>query len=146
MRLADLQFESVGERRRSRSCEFSGCGEKTREGKPYCLGHVEEHPHVQRLLLQLAEREAQDERVREYGAAAVDLGSVTVHEILLHLELHGPRTEERLVRELTVDLRALSGYLVALAAAGRISLGSTARGSRLAKPVSRSVADQRVSA
>ncbi len=118
----------------NRICDIPGCTESTREGKPYCPNHVDCLPYVQEVLSRLAERDAQDEAVSKRGPRAVDVeSSLTVQEILLHLELHGPRTEERLVREVNIDAKTLGGYLRALVKRKIIKLGHTKRGSVLVK-------------
>lgn len=123
-------------RNQNRACDAPGCVERTREGKPYCPDHVDYHPYVQELISRLAERDAQDEAVQKRGARAVDMeASLTVQEIILHLELHGPRTEERLVREVNLDARTLNGYLRALAKRKIITFGRTKRGSVTVKLV-----------
>lgn len=137
----------------NRACDAPGCVERTREGKPYCPDHVDHLPYVQELLVALADREAQDEAVQKRGARAVDMeASLTVQEILLHLELHGARTEERLVREINLDAKTLDGYLKALAKRKIITFGRTKRGSVTVKiastrpPLLQDEADRRASA
>lgn len=120
-------------RTQPRHCDVAGCTESTREGKPYCPDHVDHNPYVQELIAKLDERDEQDERVRRRGHKVVDMDSVTVAEILLHLELHGARTEERLVRELNLGLDVLQPYLRALAKRGLVKFGRTRRGSTLLK-------------
>lgn len=120
-------------RTQPRYCDVPGCTESTREGKPYCPDHVDHNTYVQELMARLDERDEQDERVRRRGHKVVNMDSVTVAEILLHLELHGARTEERLVRELNLDLDVLQPYLRALAKRGLVKFGRTRRGSTLLK-------------
>ena len=119
----------------SRTCDHPGCVERTRDGKPFCLDHVEDHPYVRGLLAQIAEREAQDDLVSRKGPRAVELDGVTVQEILQHLELHGARTKERLVREVNLPAAVLHGYVRALVKRGLVKLGKTKRGSTVVRPV-----------
>jgi hypothetical protein len=137
MRLMNLQGLFLGPRRLApRHCEREGCHQATREGKAFCSDHVEEHPYVRDLMARLAEREAQDDLVSKRGAKAVDLeSSITVQEILQHLDFHGARTEERLCRELNLDTRTLHGYVQALRRRRLVTLGTTKRGSTLVKPL-----------
>lgn len=121
------------DRHKNRICEQPDCTQSTREGKPYCPDHVESHPYVQDILARIAERDDQDEKVAKRGARAVDLESLTVGEILQHLAFNGARTEERLVRELNLDVKTLDGYLRALARRGYVSFGKTKRGSTVVK-------------
>lgn len=123
-----------------RHCEAPGCNQATREGKAYCSDHVEMHPYVQDLIMRLEEREAEDERVHRRGARAVNLQGITTQEILQHLAFHGPRTEERLCRELNLDVKTLQGYVQAMRRKKLVTLGHTKRGStvvKLAKPLVR---------
>ena len=115
----------------NRRCERGGCSERTRDGKPFCPDHVDEHPYVKIVLAQLAERETQDELVAAKGQGAADLDGVTCQEILLNLRLHGGRTMERLVREINLDPKVLDGYVQALSRAGVVKLGKTERGSTI---------------
>lgn len=136
MRLQNLGGLFTGPRRISpRHCEHPGCNQATREGKAYCSEHVEEHPYVKELIARLAERDRQDEEVSKRGSKAVALDAITAQEILQHLAFHGPRTEERLCRELNVDVRTLKGYVGALKRARLVTLGTTKRGSTLVKLV-----------
>lgn len=123
-----------------RHCEAPGCNQATREGKAYCSDHVEMHPYVQDLIMRLEEREAEDERVNRRGPRAVNLQGITTQEILQHLAFHGPRTEERLCRELNLEVKTLQGYVQAMRRKKLVTLGHTKRGStvvKLAKPLVR---------
>lgn len=121
------------ERHPSRQCEREGCLERTRDGKPFCQQHVDSHVYVQEVLRQLAERDAQDEAVAAHGAKAVRFDSVTAYEVILHLSLHGPRTIERLVREVNVEKKVLRGYLSAMRNKKLVTFSTTKRGATLVK-------------
>jgi predicted transcriptional regulator len=98
------------------------------------------HPYVQDLIMRLEEREAEDERVNRRGPRAVNLQGITTQEILQHLAFHGPRTEERLCRELNLEVKTLQGYVQAMRRKKLVTLGHTKRGStvvKLAKPLVR---------
>lgn len=123
-----------------RHCEAAGCVHATREGKAYCSDHVEMHPYVQDLIARLDQRESEDERVQKRGPRAVNLQGITTQEILQHLAFHGPRTEERLCRELNLEVKTLQGYVQALRRKKLVTLGHTKRGStvvKLTKPLLR---------
>ncbi|MDC3379430.1 hypothetical protein OAX78_04020 [Planctomycetota bacterium] len=117
----------------TRACAARRCAATTREGKPYCPDHVESHPYVQNILSILAEREAEEETVRQRGPRAVDPHGLTAKELVLHLSLHGARTVERLSRELQLDTKVLDGYVGALVRRGVVSLGRTNRGSTVVR-------------
>ncbi|MCA8923533.1 MAG: hypothetical protein KDD82_17080 [Planctomycetes bacterium] len=114
-------------------CRSHGCDQTTREGKPFCPDHVEEHPYVREILSTLQRREEEEESVRCRGSRAVDPGGLTARELVLHLSLHGARTVERLSRELQLDPKVLEGYVSALVTQGLVSLGRTNRGSTVVR-------------
>lgn len=130
MRPREILFE---QKTSTRHCEHPSCARSTRESKAFCSEHVERHGYVQALLAQLGERERQDEEVLRRGSKAVKLKSVTAQEILQHLAFHGPRTKERLCRELNLEARVLEGYIGAFRRARLVSLGRTKRGSTTVK-------------
>ncbi|MGE0707640.1 MAG: hypothetical protein AB7N76_08235 [Planctomycetota bacterium] len=105
------------------------CGQTTREGKPFCSEHVEQHGYVREILTILANKEAEEERVRLEGPQAVDPAGLTAQELLLHLRLNGSRTIERLSRELQLGPAVVSRYVDALVEHGEVSTGRTTRGS-----------------
>ena len=107
-------------------CE--ACGRPTREGKPFCPDHVEELPYVASLLCELAAQAAEQQAVSKKGAGAVDVDGTTARELLHLLQLHGPRTVQRLGRELNIKPALVADYARALAAVGRVILGRSRRG------------------
>jgi hypothetical protein len=117
----------------TRVCDMEGCIHTTREGKPFCPDHVEMHPYVQAILGTLAEREDEEEKVRQRGHRAVNPTGLTARELVLHLSLHGARTVERLSRELQLDTKVLDGYVGALVRKGVVALGRTNRGSTVVR-------------
>lgn len=129
-------------RSQARTCDAAACTQTTREGKPYCPDHVDLHPYVQDLISNLSTKDEQDDAVKSKGPRAVKLDSITVQELLLHLELNGPRTEERLVRELNLDLKTVSGYVQALRRKQLVTTGYTKRGSMVVKLAVKPSTDQ----
>jgi hypothetical protein len=121
-------------RKRAKHCERPDCGKATREGKPYCSDHVDDHPYVRGLIEALAAREAEEARVRKRGARAVDLDGVTAREILGYVAIHGGRTVQRLARELNLDIQTIKGYARALERGKRVHLTSTRRGAIIVNP------------
>lgn len=117
----------------TRFCQHSTCEEMTREGKPYCPEHVDDHPYVRDLLAALAARQAEEERVRTRGSVEVDLDGITAREVVLHLSLHGARTIERISRELQIDSDVVAGYVDALNERDLIDMSHTNRGSTVVK-------------
>lgn len=117
----------------TRGCKVDNCEQMTREGKPFCPEHVDEHPYVQNLLSSLADRQAEEERVRSAGAPEVDIDGITARELVLHLSLHGARTVERIARELQLDAEIVRGYVAALHERDLITQSTTNRGSLVVK-------------
>ena len=124
------QHQSRGQ---TRYCEAEGCGVATREGKPYCSEHVEQHPYVQRVLAQLEKRETEEARVHEVGARAVDPSGITAQEILQFIRLHGPRTVPRLARELNLEVKTVTGYVRALERRKVVETDTTRRGALIVR-------------
>jgi len=120
-------------RRRATHCEAAGCSQPTREGKPYCSKHVEEHPYVQELLGKLADKAAEEGRVQRQGSRAVDVDGLTAQEILLFLKVHGGRTVQRLSRELNIDCKTLEGYVSALRRRKLVKTSPTRRGGSIVR-------------
>jgi hypothetical protein len=112
-----------------RYCKVEGCTEATNGCKDFCSDHVEYHPYVRNLMRRLNLREHEDEEVRREGSTVVNMEGITVKEILLHLTLSGPRTEERLAREVQVDQVIIHNCLVRLSKEGIIKFGYNARNS-----------------
>jgi hypothetical protein len=119
------------ERPVTRHCQQPLCGTATRQGKPFCSAHVDEHPYVKNLLARIDGKHAEEARVRDRGSRAVDPNGLTSQEILRFLIVHGERTVPRLARDLNVDLGTLRAYVSALARKHRVSLGENKRGATL---------------
>ena len=133
MRLKVAELSSQSGATTTRTCEARGCYDTTRENKPFCTKHVEEHPYVQRILDILREKEAEHQAVLERGSAAVDLTGLTAKELILHLSLHGSRTLERLCREFQIGAQVMRGYVEALTQNGYVVQGRTLRGNLLVR-------------
>lgn len=126
----------VPDQKRPRSqatqCEASGCDQATREGKPYCLDHVKSMPYVNEVLSRLNEQQKEIRAVQRRGPRAADVDGSNCTELLRHLEIHGPRTIERLRREVfsTIeDAGVVRSFAKALEKAGKVYLRENTRGS-----------------
>ena len=119
IRVVDLTQSGVT-KGKPRYC--STCGQITSHGKKFCVDHVDSNPYVANLMVNLSEREEQDLKVKEKGSRMVKLGSITAQEIINCLEIHGPRTVERMSRDLDVEVAVLQGYVQALQKRGFVSL------------------------
>ena len=126
---AILPLGDSGENHSTRVCEKRGCIKTTWELKPYCPDHFDEHPYVQEILAALDEDEAEQEKVRKKGPAAVDLNGMTAKEIRRTLILNGARTVERLSRELQLEADTVKSYVKSMQEKGQVVLGRTTRGS-----------------
>lgn len=109
-------------------CSIDGCRSTTRNRKPYCTRHVDNHPHVQELLQRMEDRIAEDQNVNMKGSDVANLHGITSKEILLQLRLNGPRTIERLERELRLTRSIVYKYAVALKKNGVVEFNTTSRG------------------
>lgn len=114
--------------RESDSLPCEACGQPTREGKPYCPEHVDQQPYVAELLAELARQEAELAMVSLHGSDAVDTSGLTARELLQLVRLHGPRTVQRLGRELNIKPIIIRSYVRAMSEVGMVELGISKRG------------------
>lgn len=103
------------------------CGASTREGKPYCPEHVEEHPYVQGVLDALAEQEAEQQRAVSKGIHHISDSSITAQEIHQYLCQHGARTFRRIAKDLGLDGEVVKVYARYLVVHGKATNGMTRR-------------------
>lgn len=128
--------EPPSQRQKPRHCAAENCPAATREGKEYCTDHVEMHPYVQEMLAAWGQREADDKRAGidyDKRRGRVNLDGITAQDMLMHLRIYGPRTIERLCRELNITEQVAWGYVRAMRRTGLVSTGTTKRGSDLVK-------------
>jgi hypothetical protein len=116
-----------------RTCRVAPCAQSTREGKPFCPDHVDQHSYVQEILRILEERKAEEDRVRNGGPEAVNLKGLTARELMVHLMQHGSRTVERLSREFQLEAPVMHDYVSALHTQGLVVVGRTTRGSTVVR-------------
>lgn len=134
MKFMDVRTSLFGDGTRSsvRHCMY--CGLSTREGKSCCTDHVHRLPYVQSLLDLIDGKEERDEAVIASGVTDEDIESgISVHELLQHLALNGPKTEERLCRDLNFKPKTVAAYAKGLSERGLVQIGRTARGSTVVK-------------
>lgn len=93
-----------------RFCE-AGCSQPTREGKPFCIDHIERQDYVQRLVERMKEKNLEEESVKTKGMGAVSPNSETVQEILRDLKVNGIVTIPKLAARIGVEQKALRGYI-----------------------------------
>lgn len=116
------------ERPVTRHCQQPLCGTATRQGKPFCSAHVNEHPYVKELLARIDGKQAEEARVRVRGGRAVDPEGLTAQEILRFLVVHGERTVPRLARDLNVDLPTVRCYVSVLKRHKQVEVRENKRG------------------
>lgn len=132
-RMIDRVPEGGGDH--TRECEYPGCMEKTKLGKPFCKEHVEETPYAASLMARI---EAQKEEVGKVAAGktkAIRSDSITLNEILMHLSVYGERTLLRLARDLNLEPDIVEVYVNDLKNKGKVVLGRTLRGGVVVKLV-----------
>lgn len=91
-------------------------------------------PYVENLLSQLAEQEKEHERVLSKGTRAANLKGLTVKELKMHLQLFGPRTVNRLARELNLDSNVIAVYVRKMERAKIVTTTVTRRGHVMVVP------------
>lgn len=95
--MRELLREQQESRSRAQYCEI--CSQLTREGKPYCPEHVDHHPYVRKILAILDARSQEKKSLEtKEGKARGNFDE----EIISYLQVYGPRTMERLSRELNI--------------------------------------------
>jgi len=104
------------------------CGGGTREGKPYCPEHVDEHDYVKDILQILADQEEEHKNISKRGIRAIKDGSLTVTEIGKLLANRGVTTVNRVSREMNLDLETTKVYARYLVKKDLVISGKTNRG------------------
>jgi predicted transcriptional regulator len=123
------RWEEKGEgRNKSERCKI--CGKATREGKDLCTDHIGESPYAKKLAERLAQMKGHDEEAAE-NRVDISVENETIKELLLILKLSGPRTIERLARELNRDTKIITNYVNALVKKRLVKTDSTKRGSTM---------------
>lgn len=120
---------ALSSRVRPRYCEAVGCSAPTRERKPYCSEHVEQHPYVRTLLDALEQRERELEAVVERGAKALRPDSLLVADVVEHARRHGPQTVERVARQVGLPVPVVDVIAAWLGRRRLARLSHTRRGS-----------------
>lgn len=121
--------EPVSRIRHTRTCKHRFCDETTREGKPYCSDHVEDHEYVRDILDVIEKQQAEHKAVMRRGCRAIKEDSLTLHEIIQLLQQRGKRTLERISRDMNLDGDLVKKYADYLIKKGRVTEGRTTRGS-----------------
>lgn len=118
--------------KRTLYCEKADCERVTREGKPFCTDHVDEHPYVKKVLAAIA----YVEHLQAKAAAGMRVSptDVLANEIVHHLELRGPLTEERIATELMRPIEAIQKYAKTLLRTKRLLLKEGKRYAYLYSP------------
>lgn len=110
------------------------CNRKTKDGKEQCTDHVINAPYAKSIKARLAEMEAIDELAAKGGKhlKKIDIGTnEAVREIFATLRTLGPRTLERLCKDLNKDAKTVRGYVDLLKRKKLVKEGKTKRGAAL---------------
>lgn len=115
-----------GQHKGTSTCTAQGCIKSTREGKPFCSGHIECAPYVQKILGELRSRKVEESKLdKKRGRIAKD--GFFYRETLLLLRSRD-FTAKGLARRLDISHHA-SKRLIAMMAADRLVIHSiTLRG------------------
>jgi hypothetical protein len=104
------------------------CGAVTREGKPFCSDHVEEHDYVRDLLAQIEQREREEQLVLEHGAKAVTDRTSLLADVVRELVMNGDRTIPRLRRDTNLPEPVVCALVRHLRYRGVVTTSTTTRG------------------
>ena len=121
--------ESDPNRMEPKRCKHEGCYNPTRGSKDYCTDHVLNNTYAKHIIEEMANREQEDRQVHLSGSSTANIEGITAREILLELSQSGPRTIERMTRELCLSRPLIYNYALALKKSGMIQFYSTSRGS-----------------
>ena len=102
----------------------------TREGKPYCTLHVERHPYVARLLVEIEQREAEIAVLSRWRSRRPHPTSFLVSELVraLTYESEGAATVPKLARDLQLDSSVIRRIARVAKSEGLVKLGKNGRG------------------
>jgi len=118
-------------------CSHPKCDKTTREGKPFCPLHVEDHRYVQHVLAALEARAAEVALIQRQGARAVRVTGPTAREVLSFLKFTGRASVERIAHERKLPTEVVMAVVQVLDKLELVTTGRTRRGSltvRLIKP------------
>jgi len=115
-------------RTEAKLCHHARCSKPTTGDKDYCLLHVAHNSYAKHVIEALENRNYEDAQVKLRGPEAANIEGITAKEILLELSQRGPRTVNRLSRNLRIEGGILRSYLVALKMSRKISESTTKRG------------------
>lgn len=122
-------------------CEV--CGTQTSENKPYCINCIDNYPYIVALKKQVEFLEQEEKKaadaVQNGTKIIVPKKSIILEEIINHLKIHGPKTVERLARELNHSAKIIHAYVRAMVRRKLIKAGLTRRQKIIASALSESV-------
>lgn len=128
MRIQNISTPCSG-RPGGRTCSLLGCNNNTREQKPYCSEHLELNAYAGKVIQELREMEAEDERVSRLAIRGNEaIHTLNAQEIVNKLRHEGERTVKGLAKDLNLDLRIVWAYIRALTTKKVVIVGTTDRG------------------
>jgi len=121
---------SSGSRTSISCCQADDCRANTREGKPYCSDHIELSPYVQRVLREIAQREAEAAVLGD--GYEVPMKGHLIKETIVLLEQNS-YTAARLSRLLDIDHQSAETLIRQMSKQGLAKMGRTERGAIIIK-------------
>ncbi len=112
-------------------CQCSGCGAPTRDGKPFCIDHIEAMPYAKWLIAIVEQRDAHIGAINQGNR--VELDQRMAGEILAVIVSAGTITPQRIAHICGFPYRVVTVYVESLVAAGKLTAGKTRRGSPIVK-------------
>lgn len=83
-----------------RYCTMLGCRTQTKDGKPFCVRHVEHCAYVVEVQRKIDQREQEIADVkRGRGSHVIKRDSIVINDLLLTLKIDGSRTVAKLARD-----------------------------------------------
>ena len=126
-------FEHSGYTSRNRDCFAPGCMNSTREGKPFCSKHVEMHPYIQEVVALINSRATELSDIAKGRHVKED--SSLFEEIIVHITNLGPKTIERLARDLMISIPVIKKLIKTMKKQKLIRIGRSKRGSTVVEVI-----------
>ena len=115
-----------GQHKGTSSCRAPRCAKSTREGKPFCSGHIEHAPYVKQILETLRKRRAEAAKLESFRGR-IPRNGFFYRETLLLLRSKD-FTSKGLARRLDISHRAAERLIGIMAKDGLVKRASTPRG------------------
>ena len=117
-----------GSHKGTSSCQNRSCKKSTREGKPFCSGHVEDAPYV-RAILDILKNSAKEAATLRKGKGRINKQGYFYRETLLLLRSRD-FTAKGLSRRLDLSHKAAERLIWLMAKDKLVKAGETSRGEK----------------